>query len=157
MMIQKFIKKCEEFVLCGGYGDANGIFTDGFPDNNAIYHIITKGCVKMGRPFESKFIELDAKSNNFVDVKDYLYSQRVYTSSSPYHMFGFNAIDPNQMWDGRLVRDSFDGDDNSWLICFKGEPIINNILLKPMDYAKLKNKHYDVYLNDAIVGVFTKV
>ena len=55
-MIQKFIKKCEEFVLCGGYGEANGIFTDGFPDNNAIYHIITKGSVKMGRPFEPNYI-----------------------------------------------------------------------------------------------------
>ena len=33
MIIQKFIKKCEEFVLCGGYGDADGIFTDGYPDN----------------------------------------------------------------------------------------------------------------------------
>ena len=45
-MIQKFIKKCEEFVLCGGYGEADGIFTDGFPDNHAIYHIIIKGSVK---------------------------------------------------------------------------------------------------------------
>ena len=26
-----------------------------------------------------------------------------------------------------------------------------------MDYAKLENKHYDVQLNDAIVGVFTKL
>ena len=26
-----------------------------------------------------------------------------------------------------------------------------------MDYAKLENKHYDVNLNNAIVGVFTKL
>jgi hypothetical protein len=156
-MIQKFIKKCEEFVLCGGYGEANGIFTDGFPDNNAIYHIITKGSVKMGRPFEPNYISLDADSNNFVDVKDYLYSQRVYTSSSSYHMFGFNAIDPKQMWDGKIVKDSFDGDDKSWLICFKGKPIINNKEINPMDYAKLDFKHYDVVLNDAVIGLFTKL
>ena len=156
-MIQKFIKKCEEFVLCGGYGEANGIFTDGFPDNNAIYHIITKGSVKMGRPFEPNYISLDADSNNFVDVKDYLYSQRVYTSSSSYHMFGFNAIDPKQMWDGKIVKDSFDGDDKSRLICFKGKPIINNKEINPMDYAKLDFKHYDVVLNDAVIGLFTKL
>ena len=68
MIIQKFIKKCEEFVLCGGYGDANGIFTDGYPDNHAIYHIIVKGSVKMGRPFESDYVKLDANSSNFVNI-----------------------------------------------------------------------------------------
>ena len=100
MIIHKFIKKCEEFVLCGGHGDADGIFTDGYPDNHAIYHIIVKGSVKMGRPFESNYITLDANTNNFVNVKDYLYSQRVYTSSSSYHMYGFNAIDIKQDWNG---------------------------------------------------------
>ena len=156
-MIQKFIKKCEEFVLCGGYGEADGIFTDGFPDNHAIYHIIIKGSVKMGRPFEPNYISLDANTNNFVDVKDYLYSQRVYTSSSPYHMFGFNSIDIKQDWNGKLIKESFKGDDKSWLICFDGNPVINDVYVNPMDYSKLENKHYDVCLNNAVVGIFTKL
>jgi len=157
MMIKKFIKKCEEFILCGGYGDANGIFTDGFPDNKAIYHIIVKGSVKMGRPFESEFVSLDADSNNFVDVRDYLYSKRVYTSSSPYLMYGFNPIDLREFWEAKLVKESFEGDDKSWLICFTGKPVINGVYVKPMDYAKLDNKSYDIILNDAVVGVFTKL
>ena len=49
------------------------------------------------------------------------------------------------------------GDDRSWLICFDGEPVINGIEIKPRDYVKLENKNYDVELNNAIVGVFTKV
>ena len=72
-------------------------------------------------------------------------------------MFGFNALTPSQDWDGRLVKESFDGDNKSWLICFSGKPIINGIVVKPLDYAKLDNKHYEVTLNDAIVGVFTKL
>ena len=156
-MIKKFIRKCEEFILCGGYGDANGIFTDGFPDNKAIYHIIVKGSVKMGRPFESEFVSLDADSNNFADVRDYLYSQRVYTSSSPYLMYGFNPIDVREFWEAKLVKESFEGDDKSWLICFTGKPVINGVSVKPMDYAKLDNKSYDIILNDAVVGVFTKL
>jgi len=55
------------------------------------------------------------------------------------------------------VKESFDGDDKSWLICFSGKPIINGVVVKPLDYAKLDNKHYEVTLNDAIVGVFTKL
>ena len=156
-MIKKFIRKCEEFILCGGYGDANGIFTDGFPDNKAIYHIIVKGSVTIGRPFESEFVSLDADSNNFADVRDYLYSQRVYTSSSPYLMYGFNPINVREFWEAKLVKESFEGDDKSWLICFTGKPVINGVSVKPMDYAKLDNKSYDIILNDAVVGVFTKL
>ena len=72
-------------------------------------------------------------------------------------MYGFNALKPEQDWDGRLVKESFDGDNKSWLICFSGKPIINGVAVKPLDYAKLDNKHYEVTLNDAIVGVFTKL
>lgn len=157
MKIQQFVKKCEEFIVCGGYGDANGIFTDSYPHNKAIYHIIVKGNVKVGKPFDPNYVSIDADKNNFVDVKKFLYEQRVYTCSSSYLMYGFNSIDEKQDWDGKLIKGSFDGDDNSWLICFDGRPVINGVPIRKMDYAKLKNKHYDVYLNDAIVGVFTKV
>ena len=72
-------------------------------------------------------------------------------------MYGFNPINPREFWEAKLVKESFEGDDKSWLICFKGEPIINDVSVKPMDYAKLENKHYNVHLNDAIIGVFTKL
>ena len=157
MIMERFIKKCEEFVICGSYGDANVTFADGFPENNAIYHIITKGTVKMGVPFESDYITLDYKNNNFVDVKDYLYKNRIYMSLSSYYMYGFNSIDIKQDWNGKLVEESFEGDNKSWLICFNGTPIINGVTLQSMDYAKLESKHYNVDINDAIVGIFTKL
>ena len=72
-------------------------------------------------------------------------------------MYGFNALEPELDWDGRLVKESFNCDNKSWLICFSGKPIINGVTVKPLDYARLDNKHYEVTLNDAIVGVFTKL
>ena len=72
-------------------------------------------------------------------------------------MYGFNPIDLREFWEAKLVKESFEGDDKSWLICFKGKPIINGVSVKPMDYAKLDNKSYDMILNDAVVGVFTKL
>ena len=92
------ILKSAKFTLCGSVGDNDSFYAHGYPDNFAIYHIIIKGNVKMARPFESEYVSLDADGNNFVNVKDYLYSKRYYTSSSPYHMFGFNAHEPNQDW-----------------------------------------------------------
>ena len=157
MIMERFIKKCEEFVICGSYGDANVTFADGFPDNNAIYHVITKGEIKMGVPFDSDYITLHYKDNNFVDVKEYLYKNRIYLSLSSYYMYGFNSIDIKQDWNGKLVEESFEGDNKSWLICFNGTPIINGVTLESMDYAKLESKHYNVDINDAIVGIFTKL
>ena len=72
-------------------------------------------------------------------------------------MYGFNSIDIKQDWNGKLVKESFEGDNKSWLICFDGTPKINGITLKSMDYAKLESKHYNIDINDAIVGVFTKL
>ena len=155
--MRHFMKKCEEFTLCGSNGDANYLYTHSYPENYAIYHIIIKGRVKMCRPFENNYVTLDVDKNKFVDVKDYLYDHRVYLSDEPYYMFGFNALDPRQDWDGKLLQDSFVGDNRSWLICFDGKPIINGTSVKPMDYAKLDNKHYDVELNNAVVGIFTKL
>ena len=50
------------------------------------------------------------------------------------------------------MKESFVGDNKSWLICFSGKPIINGVIVKPLDYAKLDNKHYEVIPNDAVVG-----
>ena len=72
-------------------------------------------------------------------------------------IYGFNTLNLNQDWDGKLISNSFDGNDSSYLVCFKGNPIINGVKLKPRDYAKLENKHYDVTSNNSIVGVFTKL
>ena len=55
------------------------------------------------------------------------------------------------------MKQSFNGDDKSWLICFSGKPIINGITVYPLDYAKLDNKHYQVDLNDATIGIFTRL
>ena len=78
-------------------------------------------------------------------------------SDEPFHIYGFNSLSVDQDWSGKLIDESFDGDDNSYLICFKGNPIINGIKVESRDYAKLENKHYNVISNDSIIGVFTKL
>lgn len=155
--MKKYLKRCEDFVLCGASGDNGEILIDGYPDNYAIYHIVVRGVGKMGALFESGYINLDQYENNFVDTKKYLYSKRIYVPSEPFKIFGFNALEPEIDWSGRIIKDSFQGDENSWLICFSGEPIINDVKVLPLDYVKLKNKHYNVKINDGIVGLFTKL
>ena len=116
-----------------------------------------KGSGRVAKTFDSDYMVGDINGVYFSDVKKFLGFDTVFESFEPVHVYGFNTLDLEQDWDGKLVDGSFEGDDKSWLVCFKGNPTINGKELRIMDYAKLENKHYDVHLNDAIVGVFTKL
>ena len=153
----RYFKKCEEFSICSEVGDANVIAIEEAKDRYSLYHIVVKGSGRVAKIFDNDYIVGDINGVYFEDVKKFIGHHTIFESFEPVKMYGFNTLDLQQDWDGKLVKESFDGDDRSWLICFKGNPIINGKELKVMDYAKLENKHYDVTLNDAIVGVFTKL
>ena len=72
-------------------------------------------------------------------------------------MVGFNTLDRNVDWDGKLVKSNFIGNDKSWLVCFDGQPTVNGLELNRWDYAKLENKEYEVNINDGVIGVFKKL
>ena len=153
----RYFKKCEEFALCAEVSDGNVVEVEDASERYTLYQIVVKGSGRMGKIFENDYIVGDANGVYFADLKEYLGHHTIFESFEPVQMYGFNTLDLKQDWDGKLVESSFQGDDKSWLICFKGNPIINEKELRVMDYAKLENKHYDVQLNDAIVGVFTKL
>ena len=153
--MKRFFKKCENFSICSEIAESGEYFVDGYPDNITIYHICIKGSAMMAKPFDNN---IDIIPNREIfDTKKYLYENRLYHCKEDVYMFGFNPLTPDQDWDGKLIKESFMGDNKSWLICFDGNPIINGVKLKFMDYTQLKNKYYDVELNDAIVGIFTKL
>ena len=155
MTVKRFFKRCEEFSICSEVADSGDYFVDGYPDNTTIYHICIKGSVRLAKPFDGK---VDIITNSeLVDTRKYLYEQRIYQALGDLYMFGFNPLNPDQDWDAKLIKKSFRGNDNSWLICFKGNPVINGVKINSMDYAKLKDKDYDIKLNNSIVGVFTKL
>ena len=157
MKVTRFFKKCEEFSICSEVGDAGTIYIEPADDMlMTLYQIQVKGSGRMAKIFDSNYIIGDAKTSNFGSVREFNGHNLIFESYEPFHIFGFCTLDKNQDWDGRLVRESFKGDNNSWLICFDGEPIINGSVLKPLDYAKLTDKDYNVQLNNAIVGIFTK-
>ena len=72
------------------------------------------------------------------------------------NLAGFNTLDTHQDWEGKLIKESFMGDNDSWLVCFDGNPTVNDAILSRMDYAKLEKKWYNVDINNSIVGVFKK-
>ena len=155
--MMRYFKKCEEFAICSEVGESNLLFPETHDERRTLYQIVVKGTGRVGKIFDSEYTKLDEEKDNFVDLKKYLGHHTIFESTKSFFIYGFNTLDPQQDWDGKLISNSFDGNDKSYLVCFKGNPIINGVKLKPRDYAKLENKHYDVTSNNSIVGVFTKV
>ena len=156
MNFKRSFKKCEEFRICCTPGGEGVVHVEKHEDNKTLYAIQAKGSGRCATIFSSDYIEGDEKQNNFGCMKQFIGKHVIFESYEPFKQYGFNTLSYDQDWDGELVKGSFQGNDNSWLVCFKGNLTINGMNLREMDYAKLENKHYDVTLNDAIVGVFTK-
>lgn len=157
MKYTRFFKKCEDFSICSEIGDADCIVAEHTNERRTLYQIIVYGSGKVARPFESKFKVLDSLNNNFVNLKEYLHDHTIFHSTESFHMYGFNTLSKDIDWDGKLVTESFIGDNMSWLVCFDGNPVVNGKVLHKLDYAKLSEKDYNIVLNDGILGMFTKL
>ena len=158
MSVKSYLKKCEEFSICSQVGDSAGlVFVEPAVDRMTMYQIAVKGSGRLSSIFNSEFEVGDANGINFSSMKHYMGQTTIFESYEPFHIYGFNKLNKNQDWDGKLIRKSFDGDDKSWLVCFDGRPVINGVELARMDYAKLENKYYDVDIKNGLVGVFTKI
>ena len=158
MSVKSYLKKCEEFSICSQVGDSAGlVFVEPAVDRMTMYQIAVKGSGRLSSIFNSEFEVGDANGINFSSMKHYMGQTTIFESYEPFHIYGFNTLNKNQDWDGKLISKSFDGDDKSWLVCFDGRPVINGVELARMDYAKLENKYYDVDIKNGLVGVFTKI
>lgn len=157
MTVKRYMKKCEEFVICSETGSAGDVFVDRAIENRALYHILIKGSGRGGFVFDSEYVEADAKDNNFHCKKEYLGKNLIFEAYEDYHIFGFCPLELSHDWSGRLVKESFDGEDGTWLICFDGKPVVNGKELQRMDYARLENKRYEVELKDSVIGLFKRI
>ena len=157
MSVKSYIKKCEEFSICSQIGDSAGlVFVEPSVDRMTQFQIAVRGGGRWSTIFNSDFEVANANDVKIVSMKHYMGQTTIFESHEPFLMYGFNTLSKNQDWDGKLINESFEGNDKSWLVCFDGRPIINGVELARMDYAKLENKHYNVEIKDGLVGVFEK-
>ena len=153
--MMRYFKKCEDFCICGAMGLGNEIIAETAEVNKTLFQIGIRGSGRVAKAFDSNCIDMVA--GQIYDISHLMGTDRVYQPHEDFELYGFNPINPEDKWTVERVNGSFRGNDKSWLINFNGKPVINDKLLKRMDYAKLEDKWYDVDINDAIVGVFTKI
>ena len=155
--IKRLIKKCEEFYICAEYGDKDAIGIE-YTGRLTMYQYIISGSTSFNLVDGDKLIqEIYTRDDELIDVKKYLNDRLLVVAEEDLFMVGFNTLDRNVNWDGKLLKDNFTGNDKSWLVCFGGYPIVNGQELKRWDYAKLENKEYEVNIKDGVIGMFTKL
>ena len=119
-----------------------------------MYQYIVSGSTTFNLIDGDKLIqETYTRNDELIDVKKYLNDRLLVVAEEDLFMVGFNTLDRNVNWDGKLLKDNFTGNDKSWLVCFDGYPIVNDQELNRWDYAKLENKEYEVNIKDGVIGM----
>ena len=75
-----------------------------------------------------------------------------------FYMIGFSTMDKEQDWDGKLVtEETLNISSDSYVICFDGQPTINDQVFTRFDYAEVSsNKEYEISLNDGVLALLLK-
>ena len=152
---KQYIKKCEEFSVCAIECEKGWIGIEPMQKNYGLYHYCVYGTGKFAVPFQN-YTKINPR--DFFDMRDYLNNHVMLEASEDFYWIGFNTLDKNQDWDGKLVKNSIlTVQKESWMICFDGHPIVNDKKISTFDYAQIyPNKNYEINLNGGVLAVFTK-
>jgi len=155
--MKRLVKKCEDFYVCAEIGEKGSIGYEHADDRKTMYQYLVYGKISLITIHgDNPTKEFSERNDGLVNLKKYLNTSLLLLAENDFYSIGFNTIHKNIDWDGKLVKESFTGNDDSWLIVYDGNPFVNGKSLKRFDYAKLENKKYNVTLNDGVIAVFTK-
>ena len=151
-----YLKKLEKFSVCALKAEKGWIGIEPEPDSFGMYHYVYYGTSKIGIPFKGELFTVC--DNQFFSMKEHLHSPVMMETLEDFHMIGFNTLDKNEDWEGRMVTENIlRVEKESQLICFDGNPIINGKELARFDYSEIyPNKDYEI-TKEGVLGLFTKL
>ena len=162
--MRKAIRHCKDFCLCVNVGKKGEVMVESPDERQTLYQYNLYGGGRAGIMFKEGYIESEV--GVLLDVKKGLNEYIIFQATDDFFTIGFNTLDKDQNWDGRLVKENetiLDLDyirqleKETFLICFDGKPIVNDKQMKRYDYARIDlSKDYDVLLNNGALGLFFK-
>lgn len=170
---KRVLKKYDDFILCVNIGDA-GYIGGGHPNLNytlylytvkgkSVTHHIKKGDGQYGMPYEYETTVYDSPEGKLIDVSQYLNSYGVFEALENFYYIGFNTLDKNIKWDGKLIEETDNplivDKPNSYFVCLNGEVMINDNEFKRFDYASVTiGKEYQISIGkNGALGLFSKL
>ena len=162
--MRRATRHCEDFCLCIMVGKKGEVVAENPDDRFTLYQYNIYGGGKAGVMFEEGYIE--SESRVLMDLRQHVRKKVIFEATDDFFTVGFNTLDKDQNWEGRLVKENetiLDLDyireleKETFLICFDGKPIVNNKQMKRYDYARIDlSKDYVVSLNNGTLGLFFK-
>ena len=162
--MRRATRHCEDFCLCIMVGKKGEVVAENPDDRFTLYQYNIYGGGKAGVMFEEGYIE--SESRVLMDLRQHVRKKVIFEATDDFFTVGFNTLDKDQNWEGRLVKENETTLDldyirelekETFLICFDGRPIVNNKQMKRYDYAQIDlSKDYDVTLNNGALGLFFK-
>jgi len=155
---KEYFKKCrsDHFALCAVEPQKDWIGIEPERLNHGLYHYIVFGKIKMGIPFKEGYNIVESKK--FFSTKEYLHESLILEALEDSYMVGFNTLDKDQDWDGRLVtEEKLRVEKESYLICFDGLPVVEKQELTRFDYGIVyPDKEYEIDVSEGVLGLFTQ-
>jgi hypothetical protein len=160
---KRFLKKYDDFIICVNIGDAGYVGAEDPSRIYTLYLYAIKGKGKVGELFNPNYTNLDESEGKLIDVSEYLNKPGVMQAETDFYYIGFNTLDKNVKWDGRLITNDESplivDKPNSYFVCLNGEVTINEKEFKRFDYASVivgNEYNIDVGENSAL-GLFSKL
>ena len=163
-MTRRAVRHCEHFSLCVNVGKKGHVIAEDPRERFTIYQYNIYGGGKAGVMFEEGYIE--SQVGVLMDLRPHIHKKVIFEATEDFFTIGFNTLDKNQNWEGRLVKKNETKLDlnyirelekETFLICFDGKPVVNNKQMKRYDYARINlSKDYDIKLNNGALGLFFK-
>ena len=162
--MRRATRHCEDFCLCIMVGKKGEVVAENPDDRFTLYQYNIYGGGKAGVMFEEGYIE--SESRVLMDLRQHVRKKVIFEATDDFFTVGFNTLDKDQNWEGRLVKENETTLDldyirelkkETFLICFDGKPIVNDKQMKRYDYARIDlSKDYDITLNNGALGLFFK-
>jgi hypothetical protein len=158
---KRFHRECDEFSLCVNIGEKGYVLAEHPNERFTIFYYAVYGRGKFGKIFDSDFKMIE--SGCISDVQDYVNDEVLFHALEDFHLIGFNTLNKNKKWKSRLIelneKELILDNTNSFLICFDGNPTVNDKKFKRYEYSKVNmNKTYKIDLGDnGTLVLFSKI
>ena len=165
---KRYFRTCNDFGICVNIGKKGYVLAEDPIERTTIFQYGIYGVGKFARIFDPNYIVFEG--GKFYDVREYEKDNVVFEAQDDFFLIGFNKLDSYD-WEGRLI----DKDENKldlksiydheipvnhrcFIVCFDGNPIVNNTKLRRFDYDELKiDKKYNIDLNGGVLALFKKL
>ena len=155
---KRYLCKCDTWMACAYEAEKGCVGIEHGAQRKQIFQYIFKGSARVGKIFSGDSKVIDDSKGKLIDLREFYNVDTVFEFLEDTYLFGFNVIDDDPNWNGKIVTESkITITGKSALVCLGGKPTVNGKELVKYDYINPDNGDYTIDLKtDGVLLLFTK-